>query len=241
LKALLLAAGLGIRLRPVTNNIPKCLVLIQGRPLLAYWLRLLIEGGCHPLLVNMHYFADKVKDYIEASEYKGYVTTVYESELLGTAGTVLKNRSFFGSEPFMLIHADNLSQLNVREFISRHQARPAGCEITMMTYVTPTPETCGVVELDKNGVVQAFHEKEKDPPGNLANGAVYILEPSVIDFLESFKKTHIDFSTEVLPNYLGRIYTFHNNVYHRDIGTLESYNQALIDVVQQQDFRMRFL
>jgi mannose-1-phosphate guanylyltransferase len=102
----------------------------------------------------------------------------------------------------------------------------------MMTYVTPTPETCGIVQLDNHGVVKAFYEKVKDPPGNLANGAVYILEPSVFDFLESFKKNKIDFSTDVLPRYLGRIYTFHNNVYHRDIGNLESYNQALIDVVK---------
>jgi mannose-1-phosphate guanylyltransferase len=230
LKALLLAAGLGTRLKPVTDNIPKCLVPIQGRPLLSYWLRLLIEGGCHPLLVNTHYFAEKVEDYIKGSEYHSYVQTVFEKELLGTAGTALKNRNFFGSESFMLIHADNLSLFDVRAFIARHQARPPTCEITMMTYTTPTPETCGIVQLDKHEVVKAFYEKVKNPPGNLANGAVYILEPSVIDFLESFKKSKIDFSTEVLPRYLGRIYAFHNNVYHRDIGTLESYNQALADL-----------
>jgi mannose-1-phosphate guanylyltransferase len=232
LKALLLAAGLGERLRPLTDTIPKCLVPIQGRPLLEYWLKLLIPNGCHPLLVNTHYLADKIEKYIEGSEYKSYVKTVYESELLGTGGTILKNRGFFGSEPFMLIHADNLSRFNVRSFIARHQARPTGCVMTMMTYDTPTPETCGVVVLNYYGVVRAFHEKVKGSHGNLANAAVYIIEPSVIDFLESLKKTHIDFSTDVLPYYLGRIYTFHNNVYHRDIGTLESYQQALTDVVK---------
>ncbi|MBF0504237.1 MAG: nucleotidyltransferase family protein [Candidatus Omnitrophica bacterium] len=235
MKALLLAAGLGIRLRPVTDNIPKCLVPIQGRPLLAYWLRLLIEGGCQPLLVNTHYFADKVEGYINGSEYRSCVKTVYEGELLGTGGTVLKNRSFFGCDPFMLIHADNLSQFDVRAFIARHEARPAGCAITMMTFATPTPESCGVVELDDQGVVQAFHEKVKNPPGNLANGAVYILEGSVFDFLESLNKSKIDFSTEVLPYYLGKIYTFHNDVYHRDIGTLESYILAEKEFIGRGD------
>ena len=232
MKSLLLAAGLGTRLKPVTDNIPKCLVPLQDRPLLSYWLSLLIKGGCHPILVNTHHFAQKVEEYIKASEYRNYVQIVFEKELLGTGGTVLKNRNFFGSEAFMLVHADNLSLFDVHEFIECHQARPAGCEMTMMTYFTPSPETCGIVELDKKGVVKSFYEKVSYPPGNLANGAVYILEPSVIDFLAGLGKDHIDFSTEVLPYFLGRIFTFHNNVYHRDIGNLESYEQALKDIVQ---------
>jgi len=226
LKALLLAAGLGTRLRPVTNNIPKCLVPIKGRPLLSYWLQILVEGGCFPLLVNTHYFADKVEDYIKGSEYQSYVTVVYEKELLGTAGTALKNREFFGANPFILIHADNLSKFDVRAFIARHQARPAGCVMTMMTYITPTPQTCGIVQLDERGVVTAFYEKVANPPGNLSNGAVYILEPEIFEFLLGLNKTVIDFSTEVLTHFIGRIYTFHNDLYHRDIGTLESYSQA---------------
>jgi len=126
----------------------------------------------------------------------------------------------------MLVHADNLSRFDLRKFIARHQARPAGCVMTMMTYVTPTPESCGIVELDTRGVVVAFHEKEKDPPGDLANGAVYILEPVIFDFLQQLGKAVIDFSTEVLPSFMGKIYTFHNDVYHRDIGTMESYRAA---------------
>ena len=109
----------------------------------------------------------------------------------------------------------------------RHANRPSGCEMTMMTFSTSTPESCGIVELDEYGVVKAFHEKVKNPPGNLANGAVYILEPSIIGFLEGLGKRIIDFSTEVLPRYIGRIFTFHNDIYHRDIGTIESYNAAL--------------
>jgi mannose-1-phosphate guanylyltransferase len=99
--------------------------------------------------------------------------------------------------------------------------------MTMLTFHTAVPESCGIVELDEHGVVKAFHEKVKDPPGNLANGAVYILEPGIFSFLEKLRKEVIDFSTEVLPHYMGRIYTFHNNVYLRDIGTMESYLRAI--------------
>lgn len=187
---------------------------------------MLHDAGVHPILVNLHYLADKVREYIETSGFRQIVSTVYEENLLGTAGTLLRNRAFFGQNPLMLVHADNLSRFDVHAFIENHRTRPSGCDITMMTFRTPTPESCGIVELDERGVVKAFHEKVPEPPGNLANGAVYMLEPSIFRFLESLGKEAIDFSTEVLPHYVGRIFTFHNDVYHRDIGTMESYEAA---------------
>ena len=222
MRALLLAAGLGTRLRPLTNDTPKCLVEIEGRPLLYYWLKMLCEGGVSEILLNLHYLPDKVRDYVLHGEYAHFVTMVYEDRLLGTGGTLLRNRAFFSGQPFMLIHADVLSLFDVKAFMTSHQRRPAWTEITMMTFITPTPESCGVVKVDEKGIVRAFFEKAKDPPGNLASGGVLILEPSVLDFVAALGKEEIDFSAEVLPHYVGRIYTFHNNVYHRDIGTLES-------------------
>ena len=226
MKALLLAAGLGTRLQPLTNNVPKCLVEIHGKPLLEYWIMMLCEGGVHPLLVNLHYHADKVIDFINNSKYGKFVSTVYEERLLGTGGTLLKNREFFNDEPFMLVHADNLSIFDLSAFINSHTHRPADCEMTMMIFKTPTPQTCGIIETDEKGCVQAFHEKVTNPPGDMANGAVYILESSIFHYLASLNKEYIDFSTEVIPNFIGRIHTFYNDVYHRDIGTIESYETA---------------
>jgi mannose-1-phosphate guanylyltransferase len=227
LKALLLAAGLGTRLRPVTDNVPKCLVPIHGRPLLDYWLQMLHDAGVGPLLLNLHHMADQVQEHLRQSPFSPMVSPVYEAELLGTAGTLLSNRDFFAGEACMLIHADNLSLFDVKAFLRRHRERPRGCEITMMTFDTDAPQSCGIVELDTDGVVQAFHEKQSDPPGNLANGAVYLLEPGVLEYLASLNKATIDFSTEVLPRYLGRICAFKNDRYHRDIGTVASYQKAL--------------
>lgn len=226
MRALLLAAGFGTRLRPLTDTVPKCLVPINGKPLLGYWLEMLVLAGVQPMLVNLHYMPDAVKQFLQDGPYSQYVTAVYEDVLLGTAGTLLKNRTFFSEEAVMLVHADNLSKFDVDAFVRCHQQRPLGCEITMMTFTAQDPKSCGIVELDARGVVTAFHEKVAAPPGNLANGAVYIVEPTILDFLEGKGKTEIDFSTEVLPAYLGRIFTYHNSIYHRDIGTLESYNAA---------------
>ena len=226
MRALLLAAGLGTRLQPLTDHIPKCLLEICGKPLLEHWITMLYNGGVYPLLVNLHHHADKVANFIYNSPYREFVTTVYEKKLLGTGGTLLINRGFFGDEPLMLVHADNLSIFDVQAFVNSHLNRPDGCEMTMMTFKTPTPHTCGIIETDDKGCVQAFHEKVVNPPGDIANGAVYIVEPSIFNYLEGLNKEFIDFSTEVIPEYMGRINTFYNNVYHRDIGTIESYEMA---------------
>ncbi|MDD4505092.1 MAG: nucleotidyltransferase family protein [Sulfurospirillaceae bacterium] len=230
MKALLLAAGLGTRLRPLTNMLPKCLVPINDKPLLEYWLEHLTQVGINEFLINTHYLHVKVEEFINQSKYKDKITLTYEKELLNTGGTLLENRDFFNNESFMLVHADNLSFCDFSAFINAHDKRKNGCEITMMTFVTDTPSSCGVVKIDEDAVVQEFYEKVKNPPSNLANGAVYICEPSLFAFLEHLNKANIDFSNDVLPAFMGKINTFLNDNYHRDIGSLESYAQAQIDM-----------
>lgn len=226
MRALLLAAGLGTRLRPLTNHLPKCLVPIHGRPLLDYWLDTLLQHGVEEVLINTHYFAPMVVAFLNRSEWAGRVRVVYEEQLLGTGGTVLANRAFFGDEPFLFAHADNLTIFDVRNFSEHHAARPAGADLTMMVFETDDPQSCGIVELDDRGVVKTFHEKVSSPPGKLANAAVYMLEPSVIDLMASLGKVEIDFSTEVIPRLRGRIFTYRNSSYHRDIGTIVSWTEA---------------
>jgi mannose-1-phosphate guanylyltransferase len=222
LKALLLAAGLGTRLRPLTETVPKCLVPIRGKPLLAYWLDLLLPNGIERVLINTHYLAPRVGEFRAASPWRGQMTLVHEPELLGTGGTILANRAFFGKEPFLVAHADNLSRFSVADFLRTHRQRPRPALMTMMTFETDMPQTCGIVETDASGLVQRFHEKVARPPGNRANAAVYIIEPEVVEFLASLNKAVIDFSTEAIPHFLGKIATFHNADYHRDIGSPES-------------------
>lgn len=226
MKALLLAAGLGTRLRPITNTIPKCLVKIKGKPLLGYWLEMLLNSEIERILINTHYLPDAVHRFIDESKWKKSIDIVHENELLGTGGTILKNQSYFGNDPFIVAHADNLTRFDVNAFCSAHQKRSREVEITMMTFTTDAPTTCGIVELDNNGLVTAFHEKVNNPPSNQANAAVYIFERTVIDDISSTGKTIIDISTEVIPKFLNRIQTFHNYDYHRDIGTPESLKAA---------------
>ncbi len=241
MRALLLSAGLGTRLRPVTNTIPKCLVPIAGRPLMDYWLELLITGGIERVLVNTHYLAEPVQDYIANSEWVDKVQLVHEEELYGTGGTVSRNAEFFKNEPFFVAHADNLVSFNFRDFHNAHINRPDPDQtaITMMTFSTDTPQSCGIVELNDQGIVRKFHEKVPNPPGNKANGAIYIFEPEIQTFLSGIGKDFIDLSTEVLPHYMNRIATYHNDTYLRDIGNIESLKQAEADV-REGRFVIRF-
>lgn len=223
---MLLAGGIGSRLRPVTDSMPKCLVPIKGRPLLQIWLDQLLPEYISTIVINTHYLALQVEYFVSNSKWKDRIVLVNENLLLGTAGTLLNNRKFFSSSSFMVAHADNLSKFNVLDFIKCHQLRSADTQITMMTFVTDDPTSCGIVELDDENIVVAFHEKIVNPPSNLANAAIYIMEPTVLDFIASIGKSEIDIALDVLPAYLGKIQTFRNDVYHRDIGTIKSYKKA---------------
>lgn len=226
MRALLLAAGLGTRLRPLTDTIPKCLVPIKGTPLLNIWLTALIKAKIGPLLVNTHYLNEQVESYIANNQYKDRITITYEPSLLGTAGTLIRNIDFFNEEDGILIHADNYCLADLGEFINAHNRRPKKCLMTMMTFRTDKPSECGIVELDDENIVVGFHEKAPDPPSNLANGAVYIFSKELIGLLKGKYHTITDVSTELIPTLIGKIYSYTTPEVFIDIGTIEAYTLA---------------
>lgn len=251
LSAFLLAAGFGTRLRPLTNDWPKCLMPVRGYPLLGHWLNALIENGITNIFLNTHFMSHKVDDFIVGNNFSRLVRRVYEEKLLGTAGTLRANANDLRGDAVMLIHADNWCQCDLASFIDYHKnSRPNNCCITMMTFVTQSPQSCGIVEVNESNIVVAFHEKVSNPPGNIANAAVYIIEPEVIEFIKNNVDVH-DFSTDVLPKYLGRIVAWKNNGVHRDIGSpdellaaqkdpLTKANQILLDNIDNNEWIKRF-
>jgi mannose-1-phosphate guanylyltransferase len=226
MRALLLAAGIGSRLRPLTDTTPKCLMRVHDRPLLDYWLELVFEGGIERALLNTHWLAEQVREHVAASPWRSRIDLVHEDELLGTGGTVFANRDWFQNEAFLVAHADNLTDFDVPGLIAAHRNRSAGNVMTMLGFRTDDPSSCGILQLDRQNTVVAFHEKVKNPPGNLANGAVYIFEPEVISDIARLGKSVVDLSTEIIPNYVGRILCVETNGYHRDIGNPESLRRA---------------
>lgn len=226
MRALLLAAGLGTRLRPLTESTPKCLVPIHGRPLLSFWIDNLLQAGVDRCLVNTHYLAEQVEAYVDSSQLGERITLAYEEELLGTAGTLMAHLDFFDSDGGLLIHADNFCGESMVTLLGAHARRPAHCLMTMLTFDTDAPENCGIVEIDPNNVVVGFHEKVRNPPGCLANGAVYALSAELISRLPHEFAGARDFSTEVLPRLVGRIYSYRTEQLFLDIGTPDNYARA---------------
>ena len=226
MRAILLAAGFGTRLRPLTDNIPKCLVPICGEPLLNIWLDKLVRTDILPVLINTHYLPQQIASFVESSSHRDYVTLVYEPELLGTAGTLRANLDFYQGQDGLLIHSDNLCQQNLQDLVVAHHQRPPECLLTMLTFRADTPSACGVVEIDARGVVVGYHEKVSAPPGNLANGAVYILSAEFINQFLLYFEAPKDFSADVLPLLLGRIYTFTTSELFLDVGTPNAYARA---------------
>ena len=229
IKALLLAAGLGTRLKPLTDIWPKCLMPIRDRPLLEYWLNILQKSGIDNILVNTHYLSEYVEGFIKQPQFTGWVDSVYEPSLLGTAGTIRENIDFCQNSTVLLAHADNWTCCNFSDFLNYHNnQRPKGTVMTMMTFTCLDPKSCGIVELDSNGVVVNFHEKVKKPPGKLANAAVYLIELEVVEWIVNHPDV-TDFSTEILPKFIGKIATWENQKIHKDIGTIEMLKEAQWD------------
>ena len=227
IKALLLAAGYGTRLRPITNVTPKCLVKINGKPLLSYWLKKLENLGCEEVIVNTHYLSHEVIRYLD--KYKSNnlkVITSHEEEILGTAGTLMKHLDFFENSIGLLIHADNFTFNDLSEFVKHHYLRPKDCIITMLTFNTKDPSSCGIVKKDKEGKVIEFHEKSEKNMGNCANGALYAFDKEFIEFLKKLPYKVSDFSIDVIPLIMGKIFSWHTSDIYIDIGNLNSLKEA---------------
>ena len=225
-RAILLSAGLGTRLRPLTLSIPKCLVKVNNETLLGRWLRIL-NNEIESIIINKHYLHEKVEQFLETkNNLKVNIIQSFEKDLLGTAGTLLKNETFFQGYTGLLIHSDNYSDFNLRELLKHHEKRPASCLMTMLIFETKFPSQCGIVELDQNDVVKDFHEKKNNSPGNLANGAIYVFDYSLVEWIKENCYDAKDFSTEIIPKLLGKIYTYKTNSIFIDIGSYEGLKLA---------------
>lgn len=221
--ALLLSAGLGTRLRPLTDTWPKCLMPISGRPLIDYWLLNLKLSGFNRVFINTHWKHKIVEDYLLGLEFGLEIVLLHEPELLGTAGTLRSLNKFRDCEPILLAHADNFCDIDILKLNRFHNSHSA--PITMVTFETDNPHECGIVVHDISNTVTEFYEKVPNPPSNQANAAVYIIDPLVIDYVNNGLSIS-DFSNQVLPNFLNNIKIFKHSGILIDIGVFDRLKLA---------------
>lgn len=224
MKAFLLAAGFGTRLRPLTDTVPKCLVPICGKPLLSHWLELLQSHGVTDVYINTHYLAEKVREFIENHNRKNSGITLhemYENVLLGSGGTVREGKEFVFGEDFLICYADNLTDIDLTKLVERHKAeKPV---LTMALFHSPNPEQCGIATLC-NDIITEFTEKPKNPASDLANAGIYVASPEIFDYLP--QKEVLDFGHDVLPKLCGKMIGVEADCFTMDIGTPENYKKA---------------
>jgi len=227
MKAFVLAAGESRRLRPLTDTLPKCLVPIDGIPLLALWLDLLERHGVTDVLINMHHAHERLVDYIESAPTTARVTLVHERTLLGSAGTVLANRAFVaGDRRFLVIYADVLTRVDLSRMIRFHDERHT--VLTMGVTPTDRPQEKGTVVLDRDGRVLAFEEKAPQPQSNLANAGIYVANQTLFDYMPTTLPVGepLDFGHHVLPGMVPNLSAYRIEEFLLDIGTPEAYELA---------------
>ena len=229
MKAFLLAAGVGSRLRPLTDTIPKCMVPIDGRPMLDIWLDSLDRAGVDEVLVNLHYLPHEVRRYLDGRDGPPSVRAFLEPELLGSAGTMVANRAWVAAdEMFLACYADNLTDFDLRTLVQTHRER--GVLATLTVFHSERPSAGGVVEVDGSGMVVGFAEKPVNPVSDLVNAGMYAFHPDVLDEIGD---PPCDIGYDLLPRLVGRAAAIPVDGYLRDIGTLEGYERA------QQEWRAR--
>jgi mannose-1-phosphate guanylyltransferase/mannose-1-phosphate guanylyltransferase/phosphomannomutase len=225
---MVLAAGLGTRLRPLTYEITKPMVPVLDRPVMAHILDLLDRHGFERVIANLHYFPDSISDYFgERLSYR------FEPELLGTAGGVRACADFFGEEPFLVISGDALTDIDLTAFAARH--REAGGVATLAVKKVADTREYGVVLHDRDGRISGFQEKPapEEALSDLGNCGIYIFSPQIFDYFP--ERPFVDWAKDVFPTLLSNdipFYVHEVGEYWNDVGSLAELRQGTFDALR---------
>lgn len=224
MKAFILAAGYGTRLRPLTDHVPKCLVPIRGVPMLQIWLDLCAMYGIDEVLINVHSHADHVRAFLAANTGTPVrVSISEEAQLLGSAGTLRANQAWVERETsFWVLYGDVLTGARFDEMLDVHQKH--GLAATLAVSPVGDPKRCGIVSVDDRGVITDFVEKPVQPRSNLAFSGLMVCSPAIFHAIP--EEVPADIGYNVLPRLVGNMAAYRVHDYLIDIGTMENYNEA---------------
>ena len=231
LKAFLLVAGRGERLKPLTDATPKCLLPIHGTPLLQIWLEHLEHCGIDAVLINTHWLPEQVKDFVEiwsARHKQLQIILSHEPVLLGSAGTLLANRHWAGQGPFFIIYGDNLTRFDLKKMLAFHGLHRQ--PLTIRIYRGTDPKRSAIVCLGENDIIIDFEEKPATPKSDVGAGGIYIADNRIFDYypksIENRNSEILDLSHHVLPRMVGKMKAYESGEFSMDIGTPESLAEA---------------
>ncbi|MCI5888750.1 MAG: NDP-sugar synthase [Brachyspira sp.] len=235
IKAMIMAAGVGSRLDPLTKSVPKPLVPVANRPVMDILVENLKSIGVKDVVSNTHYLAEKIINRYENINFGVNFKFIKEDTLSGTAGGLKKCQFFFDKDDeFLVLSADGLSNADLQKGIDMH--RKSGAIATIGIKEIPHEEVShfGVVVTDENGYITEFQEKPslEEAKSNFINTGIYVFDYRIFDYIP--ENTFYDFAKNVFPNLLKdhEINTFVIDNYWTDIGTLEQYQQSTQDLFE---------
>src|SRR5947209_5193847 len=230
MKAMVLAAGVGSRLDPLTRATPKPMVPIVNKPVIEHIVELLRRHGFHDILINLYYLGDQIKHHLgDGSRHGVRITYSEEDQLWGDAGSIKRGEEFF-DETFLVVGGDDLSDLDLSRLVKTHREKHALATIALS--LVDDPSEYGIVLLNEKGRITRFLEKPKGELifSNTANIGVYVFEPEVLEMIP--RGTRYGLGNNLFPLLLSQkkpIYGHLTSNYWRDVGNLEQYRQAHYD------------
>ncbi|MHB0912520.1 MAG: nucleotidyltransferase family protein [Armatimonadota bacterium] len=233
MKAMILAAGVGSRLDPLTRGLPKPLVPIINKPVMEHIVELLARNGFTQIMVNLYYHGDQIKEYFgDGSKWGVKIQYSEEDRLWGDAGSVKKCEKFF-DRTFLVVGGDDLADIDLKRLVKQHKEHKAICTIALS--LVDDPAEYGIVLINERGKITRFLEKPKGEVifSNMANTGVYLFEPEIFELIP--KGTTYGFGNNVFPLLLEQKRRFYGHLtssYWKDVGSLKQYQDAHRDALQ---------
>ncbi len=233
MKAMVLAAGVGSRLEPLTSRVPKPLVPITNVPVMEHIVRLLKHHGYDQLIANLHYLPKQLETHFgDGSKFGVDITFRFERDLSGDAGGVRACRDFLGDDTFLVLMGDLLTDCDLTAIVAEHKRKGALASIAVKQ--VPDVEHFGVVVRDENGFITGFQEKPKQEEAlsNLASTGIYVLEPEVFDHMP--RDGMYGFGRQLFPELLKKgapVLGVEFKSYWSDVGTIAQYRQSNFDAL----------
>ena len=236
MRAMVLAAGLGTRLRPLTYILPKPMIPIVNQPSISYSLSLLERFGIGEVVINLYHEAKKVEDYLTRTrEFSMRIIFSEEKHLLGTAGGVKKMENYF-QETFLVLSSDGVSDVDLEEVLRFHKHKQATSTVVLKE--EEERFKYGIALCNEESRINQFVEKPSwgQVFSNRVNTGIYIFEPEVFSYIP--KSCEYDFGKQVLPDMVKkgeRIYGYVMEDYWTDVGNLEDYRKAHKDILKRKE------
>ncbi|MDA8235139.1 MAG: NDP-sugar synthase [Clostridia bacterium] len=232
MKAMVMAAGVGTRLEPLTYEVPKPMVPVVNRPVMEHIIGLLQQHGITDIIANTYYLPGRIKEYFgDGRDFGVNLHYSQETKLMGTAGGV-KNNQWFLDDTFVVVSGDALTDINLRRLIDFHKSRAALATIALKR--VEDVSKFGVVITDETGRIRSFQEKPKQEEAlsDLVNTGIYVFEPEIFKLIPDGEV--YDFGKQLFPllvNLNAPFYGWPIDDYWCDIGSLETYREANFDVL----------